>query len=218
MFGAEALRSAHQDAWVGIARGSHPAIIPGEAIAIVGLGLRFWAAPIRGGDVYWYATVSDAALGGGPPVSDKRGLLDLFRTAQPPVADLISATDDAVLIRTRVQDREPVARWSRGRVTLAGDAAHPATPDLGQGACQAIEDAISLADNLASSDDVEAALRAYEGERRRRTARITNMSWAVAVQSARAEPLFCGLRDLALGTFLPRVAEPELDWILRHGT
>ncbi|WP_437714807.1 FAD-dependent monooxygenase [Sorangium sp. So ce448] len=216
MFGEEPLRSAYQDAWVGIAPYSHASVVPGRAVATVGRGLRFWAAPIRNGRVYWYATVSDAALDGGQPASSKRDLIDLFRSAHTPVADLIDATDDASLIRVRVQDREPLPYWGHGRVTLAGDAAHPTTPDLGQGACQAIEDAVSLSDHLASGAGVAPALRAYERERVRRTARITNLSWAVAVQSAPADPAFCTLRDVALRTVIPRIAEAELGWILRH--
>lgn len=58
---------------------------------------------------------------------------------------LISATEEAAILRTDIYDRDPVKkRWGAGRVTLLGDAAHPMTPDLGQGACQAIEDAVAL--------------------------------------------------------------------------
>jgi 2-polyprenyl-6-methoxyphenol hydroxylase-like FAD-dependent oxidoreductase len=62
----------------------------------------------------------------------------------------------------------PVERWGEGRITLLGDAAHPMTPNLGQGACQAIEDAVTLADCLRQTSDPEAALRQYEARRRPR--------------------------------------------------
>lgn len=71
-----------------------------------------------------------------------------------------------------LHDIDPLPRWSSGRVTLLGDAAHAMLPFLAQGAAQAIEDAAALAAALGRTDDAAAALRAYEGERRARTARI----------------------------------------------
>lgn len=73
--------------------------------------------------------------------------------------------------------REPIERWSSGRMTLLGDAAHPTLPFLAQGACMAIEDGYVLARALAAHrDDVRDALAAYEGARVERTARIVRGS------------------------------------------
>jgi len=70
-------------------------------------------------------------------------------------------------------DRDPMRGWSRGRVTLLGDAAHPTLPYLAQGACMALEDAVSLADRIArQSDNVPAALSEYERVRLERTASV----------------------------------------------
>jgi 3-hydroxybenzoate 6-monooxygenase len=69
-------------------------------------------------------------------------------------------------------DRLPVQNWSRHRITLLGDAAHPMLQYLAQGACQALEDAVALGDALAAYEDVEAAFRAYETERVERTNRV----------------------------------------------
>jgi salicylate hydroxylase len=70
-------------------------------------------------------------------------------------------------------DREPMPRWTRGRVTLLGDAAHPMLPYLGQGACQTLEDAAVLATALsADPGDLVAALARYERTRRPRTSRV----------------------------------------------
>ncbi|QRG04905.1 FAD-dependent monooxygenase [Xanthobacter dioxanivorans] len=71
-------------------------------------------------------------------------------------------------------DIDPLPRWGSGRVTLLGDAAHAMLPFLAQGAAQAIEDAASLASAILRETDAAAALRAYEAERRARTARIQN--------------------------------------------
>jgi salicylate hydroxylase len=75
-----------------------------------------------------------------------------------------------------IYDRDPVLEWTRGRVTLLGDAAHPTMPTLAQGANMAIEDGYVLARQLVHHDDVEAALLAYAAERQPRTARVTLQS------------------------------------------
>jgi len=76
-----------------------------------------------------------------------------------------------------IHDRDPVPEWTRGRVTLLGDAAHPTMPTLAQGGNMAIEDGYVLARNLARhGDDVEAGLNAYVAERQPRTARVTLQS------------------------------------------
>src|SRR4051794_34840734 len=69
-----------------------------------------------------------------------------------------------------------LVRWSVGRITLLGDAAHPMTPNLGQGACQALEDAVALADCLDSTTDLGAALHDYEQRRIARTSQIVRRS------------------------------------------
>jgi salicylate hydroxylase len=78
--------------------------------------------------------------------------------------------------------REPMAAWTRGRITLLGDACHPMTPYLGQGANMAIEDAFVLARCLDADDDVSAALRRYE---RARIARDNDMVVKSSEQSKR---------------------------------
>jgi len=76
-----------------------------------------------------------------------------------------------------IHDRDPVPEWTRGRVTLLGDAAHPTMPTLAQGGNMAIEDGYVLARSLARHhDDVSAGLGAYVAERQPRTARITLQS------------------------------------------
>ena len=86
-------------------------------------------------------------------------LLAAFGDWHEPIAAVIDATPEAALIRNDIYDAWPSRTWSRGAVALVGDAIHPMTPDLGQGACQAIVDATSLADCLAEMRDVPAVRR-----------------------------------------------------------
>jgi salicylate hydroxylase len=75
--------------------------------------------------------------------------------------------------RWPISDRDPIRHWSKGRVTLLGDAAHPTLQSLAQGACMAVEDAVCLAETIEQADgDFAAAFRAYESARYLRTARV----------------------------------------------
>jgi 2-polyprenyl-6-methoxyphenol hydroxylase-like FAD-dependent oxidoreductase len=89
-------------------------------------------------------------------------------------------------------DQDPLPRWSFGRVTLLGDAAHPMVPRGSNGAGQAILDARALADCLRATDDPAAALRAYEAIRREATANV--------VRTNRTNPPDAILREVYLRT------------------
>jgi len=142
----------------------------------LGRGQRFGIVPVGGGRVAWWATANEPEDADDAVEGRKARLLRLFGDWHRPVPQLIEATEEGEILRHGTYDRPPVRHWGRGRVTLLGDAAHPATPNLGQGGCLAIEDAAVLARSLAETDDVPAALRAFEARRFRRTARITRES------------------------------------------
>ncbi|EIK96215.1 FAD-binding monooxygenase [Pseudomonas sp. M47T1] len=90
-----------------------------------------------------------------------------------PVRKLIERLDTAVVSRVEIHDMAPIGSFVKGRVVLLGDAAHPMAPDLGQGGCQAMEDAWVLARCLeADAQDLKAALASYDAARVERTAQI----------------------------------------------
>ena len=95
-----------------------------------------------------------------------------FRGWHPTVATLIDNMDRDKCFKWALFDREPMQDWSRGRVTLLGDACHPTLPFMAQGAAMAIEDGAVLSACLAQSTDVPAALLRYQALRRHRTAGI----------------------------------------------
>lgn len=180
-----------------------------------GVGQRFGLAKIgRPGAYWWYATKNapegeaehETEDGVGHEIEYRNGnparlerrkaeVLSLFGGWAAPVPEIIRATAAAGIHRDRVYDRDPAQSWGVGGVTLLGDAAHPMTPDLGQGACQAIEDAVVLGRNLQAGDGVEAALRQYENERRRRTAKVVLASRRLGRTGQLGNTLACRARD-----------------------
>jgi 2-polyprenyl-6-methoxyphenol hydroxylase-like FAD-dependent oxidoreductase len=93
--------------------------------------------------------------------------------------------------------------WGRGRVTLAGDAAHPMTPFLGQGACQALEDAVLLGRCLADSRDVVTGLREYERQRIPRANAFVTRSRAVGRIARLRNPVLAAIRNSVLKRISP---------------
>jgi 2-polyprenyl-6-methoxyphenol hydroxylase-like FAD-dependent oxidoreductase len=122
--------------------------------------------------LYWFAPVNAAPDGRDEPGQVKTALLDLYEGWPEQVRATIASTDESMIIRNDIFDRPFRSDWGRGRMTLLGDAAHPMTPDMGQGACQAIEDAVVLGRCLSEFDDPTEALRRYEKQRATRTRRF----------------------------------------------
>jgi len=105
--------------------------------------------------------------------STREELLGAYAGWHENIIRLFEKTDAQQIFKWGLFDRDPMAQWSQGRVTLLGDAAHPMLPFLSQGAAMAIEDAYVLAAALSHfGGDLDGALRAYETERRPRTARV----------------------------------------------
>jgi 2-polyprenyl-6-methoxyphenol hydroxylase-like FAD-dependent oxidoreductase len=159
-----------------------------------GRGKRFGVAPLGDGQVYWFACAA------GPEGSFREDGLDevaaRFRGWHEPIPQLLAATDPAALIRSDiyyVHSRLP--SFVQGRVALLGDAAHAVTPDIGQGACLAIEDAAVLATIMRSEADIPGVIHAYDRARRPRTERMARASGVAArVLQARSR-VGAGLRD-----------------------
>jgi salicylate hydroxylase len=99
-----------------------------------------------------------------------------FKGWHPTVTTIVDEIDDQTLFKWALFDRAPMRHWSRGHITLLGDACHPTLPFMAQGAAMAIEDAAVLAGMLARTDDIPQALADYEAARRERTARIQRAS------------------------------------------
>ena len=232
LIGADGLRSATRGQLFG-GRGLTPryagytawrAIVPYDHARVPlwgelwGRGMRFGLAPVGGGRVYCFAT-RNAPAGGdraGTPPSRKAELLRLFGGWADPVPGLLAAADPAAILRNDIEELPPLPRWGAGRVTLLGDAAHAMTPNLGQGACVAIEDAVVLAECLRGATDVPGALRRYEALRRPRAARIARQARQLGWVGQWEHPLACAIRDRAIGlvpgTVRLRGLDPILGW------
>ena len=182
-------------AWRGVTAFDHAELAVGESW---GPGQRFGQVPMAHGEVYWFAT-QNAPAGARARGGEKAEVLRLFGAWHHPIASLVERTDASAVLRNDIYDRPSSRHWSRGRVTLVGDAAHPMTPNLGQGACQALEDAVVIARALHAAPDIARAWQIYERTRRRRAAFVTRASRRIGEMGQMENPLAIAARDTLVG-------------------
>ena len=210
LYGQQALRYAGYTAWRGVAHFDHALLKTGETW---GAGRRFGCIPLFDDRVYWFAT-ANAPAGQRAAEGEKPGLLQDFGNWHAPIPALIEATPPEAILRTDIADRAPLMHWSKGRITLLGDAAHPMTPNLGQGACQALEDAVVLARCLAQHSDVVVALRQYESLRIARSSAIVRQSRQLGWVGQWQHPWAVRVRELLLRSTPPAVQLRQIERVV----
>lgn len=145
---------------------------------------------------------------------DRAEVLALFADWHPQVRGLIAGTES--VFKWALFDRPPLETWTRGRVSLLGDAAHPMLPYMAQGASQSIEDAFVLARCLAAQrDDPQSGLQAYAASRRERTAAIQAASREASRLVRLTDPAEVEERNARLSAN-PEAPIARFDWIWSH--
>jgi 2-polyprenyl-6-methoxyphenol hydroxylase-like FAD-dependent oxidoreductase len=198
-------------------RGITAAPVPLTCIAETwGRGERFGFASLHDGRVYWYATAS------GPPgrttgTDERAEVLARFGSWHDPIPTLIGGTDPDDVLHHDIHDLAGhLGSFVQGRVVLVGDSAHAMTPDLGQGGCQAIEDAVTLCALLRLSESVPEALTTYDTLRRRRTQSLAARARRMGQVGQLRSWLGAGMRDalmrLVPGSTLIRASASVQRW------
>lgn len=182
-------------AWRGIVDFTDPETPPGEMRIYWGPGARILHYHVSDQKLYWLALVKSPPRVQDPASGRKSAVLDVYQGWPDHIRRMLEATDESAILRTDIIDRDPLKHWGLDRVTLLGDAAHPMTPDMAQGAGQAIEDAVSLAAALVRTPDSVEALRDYEQRRISRANEFVKTSRIVSKMSLMDAPLLCTVRN-----------------------
>lgn len=168
-----------------------------------GRGERFGVTPLSDGRLYLYATaVVASGTQSADPRAELRHRFGSWHDPIPALLDRVRRLDPTDVLQNDLYDlAAPLPSLHHGRVAWVGDAAHAMAPNLGQGGCQAIEDAVILAHLLPagdSTDSVQAALAAYTAARRDRTDAVRVRARRVGRLGALRNPLAVAARDFAV--------------------
>jgi 2-polyprenyl-6-methoxyphenol hydroxylase-like FAD-dependent oxidoreductase len=211
LVGTGKTRYAGYTCWRGVTDNLPAGFNPDETSETWGQGARMGIVPLTKDRVYWFACVNAAA---NDPMMRSLGPVDLlafFGDFHAPIPDIIKQTNK--IIWNDIIDIEPIKRFAFGRVVLMGDAAHATTPNMGQGACMAIEDAVVIANLVESCPDTEEAFRMFEEKRIRRTTKIVNDSWQLGKMAQWENPLMTSLRNMAISLVPKSVTDNQFKFI-----
>ncbi len=218
LFSTSRLRLVGQSSWRGVASVNDPQLAEGIASETWGVGQRVGLIPMTQGRAYWFLTRNAPPGGGlqGTANEKQQQLYDSIKSWHEPIPSIIQATPAHTIIHTDLNELESLDQWHRGRVVLLGDAAHAITPNLGQGACQSLEDAVILGQCLQDATDIEGALTLYEQKRVEHTTLVSAYSrrFGEIVHDETSPP--CHLRDALFQSIFRSIYIEPLEWIVRH--
>ncbi len=181
-----------------------------------GRASRFGLVPLKHNRIYWFAT-DTAPAGTHIPAGERLDfLLERFKTWHTPIADIIAATPEQAILQHDIYYIDPLPTWVNGHAVLLGDAAHAMTPDMGQGACQAIEDAIVLAKQISRHETIDGALWVYDDERRRHANHVMRQSRRIGRIAQSGNALLAPLRDTVMRLLPTGMSLRALDTIIGH--
>ncbi|MFD2246296.1 FAD-dependent monooxygenase [Pontibacter ruber] len=176
---------------------------------------RVGIAPLQGDKIYWYACINAPQRDEKMRRMTPEKLARHFEKVHSPVEAVLASTAPEQLIWNDIADLKPLKHFVYGRVVLLGDAAHATTPNMGQGACQAIEDAVVLAQCLQQEPVLAAALSKYEKRRMPRTAKVIQMSRLMGRVAHWRHPLLGRLRNTIFRTIPRFITERQMEDLYR---
>lgn len=208
------VRDAGQWCWRGVADGVDVGAFNASFREAWGFEWRYGLVGLGGGRTYWFVTRRLAQRSARPTgIAERRALLLAAAAEFPPlIASLVAATPAADILENRLEDLPPLPRWHRGRLVCIGDTAHAMTPNLGQGATQALEDAVTLAVLLQDSGgDMALAADRFAKQRKPRAERAVRESRLLGAM-AHAPRWVVPLRNALLRRLPRRMSLAQLAW------
>lgn len=180
-----------------------------------GYGQRFGLMPISHNRIYWFATENVPAGKRYSPESTKSHVQNLFANWHDPIPALLEATEAEQILHHDIYDIDALDSWSDGRVVLLGDAAHAMTPNMGQGACQAIEDAYVLGKILGEETE-KSALIDYQNIRMARVQQIMSQSRQIGQAGQLENTALCWLRNQVVKNMPSNIRNRALNAVIEY--
>ena len=173
ILGSRTIRNSKQKCWRGLTNFNLPEKYLHHALEVWGKGKRFGFVKLSENQVYWYALINENNF------TENINLNETFIDFDPLVLQILEATKPENIILNDIIDLAPIPKWFAENLCLIGDAAHATTPNMGQGACQSIEDAYVLGKLLEKSKDFNSIFEEFQKIRRKKVDHIVNTSWKI---------------------------------------
>ncbi|WP_127141599.1 FAD-dependent monooxygenase [Flagellimonas marinaquae] len=171
-------RFSGQTCWRGVADFNLPSEFESSGIEVWGRKIRFGFSQIGRNKVYWFAVINAKQGEIDELGSIKPKLSILYKDFHEVIHKILDHTAEEKIIRSDISDLKRLKSWHKENVLLLGDAAHATTPNMGQGACQGIEDAYYLANTLKKHNgNLRVALNEFESSRREKVEYVVSNSW-----------------------------------------
>ena len=199
------IRDAHQTCWRGVTNYQLPQKYQNGLYEAWGNQSRFGMVQIAKNKVYWYALQS---------TSENNNTSSIFESYHPIIIELINNTPTNHVYKSKICDLKPTKKWHLDNLCLIGDAAHATTPNMGQGACQAIEDAYVIAKLLAKNNPKE-AFTAFQKIRLPKAHLIVNGSWNLGKIAHLSNPFLRGIRNQAMKLTPAFISQNQTDKIFK---
>ncbi len=208
LFPASKIRDPEQMCWRGVLNFQLPKVYQGQLHEMWGKGKRFGFVQINQDQTYWYALKS-----GKSSKLNKKELQLLFADFHSLVTEIITNTTDESILPNKIEDIKPMKQWSSGNICLIGDAAHATTPNLGQGANQAIEDAYLIAECLSKEKNYQKAFTRFQNSRQIKVNRIVKSSWNIGKMSHLSNPIMITFRNFGMRCMPSGVMQKQNEYI-----
>ncbi len=205
LLGTGNIRDTHQKCWRGVSELDWNSKYNHEAFEVWGKGKRVGFVKISDTEVYWYAVINATLM------KENSDIATLFSEFHPEVCQLISETPKDKIIFSDITDLQPIHQWHNGKACVIGDAAHATTPNMGQGACQAIEDAYVIGQLFKQGKSVEEIVAQYEKLRIKKAHFIVNTSWRIGKLAHLENSMAVWLRNTLMKTMPKAINDKQLD-------
>ena len=188
-------RSSRIGAVRGVVHGTVHHLGDRSGVLYLGRGVESFLVRASPTGIYWTLSLAQAIIPAG--MDDPAAILAHMSPRMDATFRAVTAATEEMRYDELV-DRDPLPSWGRGPVTLLGDAAHPVLPHTGQGAAQAIVDAVALGNALRDCVDLERTLRSYEADRRQKTTALLAQGRRTALVMRTTNPLACLVREAVI--------------------
>ena len=206
-------RYAGYTCWRGIAENtfSNP-IATSETWGVNG---RFGIVPLAKKRIYWFAVMKAMEKDENLSKWGLEQIKEQFTAYHPAVHQVLNANQSGPILWNDIVDLKPIDQYAFGNILLMGDAAHATTPNMGQGACMALEDAATLTYCMQQLKDPKEAFKRFEERRMKRTHWVVNQSWQLGKIAQNQNPFFGSMRNTLMRMVPNSVSKKQLETIYR---